>query len=114
MNKPKPKATEGGSSEGQKGDTGAADAKARRQAKLDEAERRDQERRRRAAEGVEGSTKASKVDDAPKAVPEEAVEEVPVVYDQTGGSAADPVPEAESMDAGSAKEAEETVMHEEL
>jgi len=113
-NKPKPRSTEGGSSDGQKADSSASDAKARRQAKLDEAERRDQARRQKAAQGGSGATKASKVDEAPKAVPEETVEEVPVTYDQTGGGAADPVPEKEAMDAGSAKKAEETIMHEEL
>jgi len=107
----KPKTNDDHASAGKNADSSAADAKARRQAKLDEAERRDQARRQKAAEGA---TRASKVEDAPKAVPEDGVEESQVTNDQTGGGAADPVPEMEAMEGNSAQEAQETIMHEEL
>jgi protein disulfide-isomerase A6 len=91
----------------------AAEEKARRQAKLDEAEKRDRARREKAARAAEGAG-GSKVDDAPEALPEERVVAVPVSYDQSG-VAADPVPELEvEADGAVVAEATETIAHEEL
>ncbi len=89
------------------------DAKARRQAKLDEAEKRDKARREKAAAQKAGQG-GSKVD-APDAVPEEAAEQAVVdSYDQSQGDAAEPVPESAVEAEATAQRAEQTVVHEEL
>lgn len=86
------------------------DAKARRQAKLDEAEKRDQARRAKAAGG------ASKVVDAPEAVPEKVADDTATgSYDQSQGDAAKPIPEKAADDVeAEAVEPEQTILHEEL
>lgn len=90
----------------------AAEEKARRQAKLDEAEKRDKARREKAAQAAGGS----KVDDAPEAVPEERVGDVPVSYDESGAAdpVPEPVPEPDVEVEGTASQPRATIPHEEL
>ncbi|ORY24662.1 thioredoxin-like protein [Naematelia encephala] len=81
-----------------------------RQAKLDEAEKRDRERREKLA------LNASKVEDAPEPQAAEGVSDESLVEDETTEGVAEPVPEAEASESEVVPEETEgsSVVHEEL